>query len=112
MRYKNKIDSSIVVATQWFKNGDHPKDDVKITMSSQGKLFYSEGKVVKYYRVKDSLGLNKCQKCNYIMNHHGLLALYNTVVCPGDWIITGEDKVYYYLPDLHFKENYEQISTI
>lgn len=110
MRYKNKNDSSIVEATQWFKNGDHPKDDVKITIASKGKLFYSEGKIVGYHRVKDSLGLNKCQKCNHIMNHHGELdsGEHYWIVCPTDWIITDSDHEYFLLSDIKFKENYEQ----
>ena len=101
-------------AYQWFKNGNHPLDNVLPTVGPRGKLWYSEGKVVKYYKVQDGLGLNKCQHCNNIMNHHGWIATLEGghIVCPGDWIVQGVKKEFWPVkPDI-FEITYEKVLDV
>lgn len=75
----------VIEASQWFKNGDHPKD-------GDGKF---EGKTVRYFRVPGIHGHQPCQQCGKIMHDHGWIDTPEggrdgaQVVCPGDWIITG-----------------------
>lgn len=96
----------VIEATQWFKNGDHPKDHkpfLNPTLTAMAKQRYqdylnSEGSVVRYYQlapVKDDL--TTCEICGKLLNIHGWV---NTlegghIVCPGDWIITGVAGEYY-----------------
>ena len=57
----------IVEATQWFKNGDHPKDNCMELMAmgeSHAQGLLSEGKIVRYYRHPDVPGQNTCMYCN------------------------------------------------
>lgn len=95
-------------AYQWFRNGDHPEDEVVPTVGPRGKLWYSEGKVVGYFKALGT-GLEQCQQCKHIMNHHGKI---NTlegqhIVCPGDWIVTGIKGEHWPVkPDI-FEETYE-----
>ena len=80
---------SVVEATQWFKNGDHPEDNRETFTGSDGKPFLGEGKVVRYYRTPKLDGQDKCQECDDIMHNHGWIDETNdSVVCPGDWVIT------------------------
>ena len=98
----------IVEAYQWFKNGDHPEDEVLPTVGPRGKLWYTEGKVVGFYRAIGT-GLEKCQQCQHILNHHGVL---NTLegqmtVCPGSWVITGIEGEKWAVKDSIFADTYD-----
>ena len=107
---KYKIKLVVVDAIQWFKNGDHPEDNTKIIIGSDGGLFRSEGKIVRYYRVPELDGQHECQYCGDIMHNHGWIdnqdGGYN--VCPGDWIIKGALGEYYVCHPNYFEKMYEE----
>lgn len=96
MKYIEK--SSIVDAFQWFKNGDHPEDDVMRAYEDTGKLPDSprEGKVVRYFRHPAIDGEYVCESCGKTMNQHGYLdtGYGGLTICPGDWIIREYENVY------------------
>lgn len=108
MKYRKK--PVIVEATQWFVNGDHPKDNcVGIQPKDGGQPFLSEGKVVRYYRNPYVKGKSKCKHCGKIMDKHGWIDTLEGghTVCPKDWIITGVEGEYYPCkPDI-FEQTYE-----
>ena len=107
MKFRKK--PVVIEATQWFKNGDHPLDDVRTIYGSVGEQFLSEGKVVRYYRHPDVAGMTRCRHCGDIMHNHGWIDTLegNHIVCPGDWIITGVQGEHYPCkPDI-FELTYE-----
>ena len=92
----------VIEATQWFKNGDHPKDYAEDTQGFEGgelRVFTGEdrrakgweGGVVRYYRTPTDSGERLCEHCHKRMHDHGWIDTLEGghVVCPGDWIITG-----------------------
>lgn len=89
MKFRKK--PVVIEATQWFKNGDHPKDDCETFEFGEFKGQLMEGKVVRYFRRPDTPGTRLCQHCNQVMNIHGWIDTKEGghIVCPGDWIITG-----------------------
>jgi hypothetical protein len=99
-------------AHQWFKNGDHPKDDTQmISVSGSDEVFRSEGKVVRYFRRPDVSGESLCKHCQHTMHVHGWIDTLEGghIVCPGDWIITGvKGELYPCKPDV-FAKSYEPI---
>ena len=102
----------VVEATQWFKNGDHPLDDVHPIQPSEKdkELLYSEGKVVGYYCLP-SVADGKCVHCSKIMRLHGFIDTLEGghSVCPGDFIITGiAGETYPCKPDI-FEATYEKV---
>jgi hypothetical protein len=101
-----------VEAAVWFKNGDHPLDRCE-TFDSEKGPFQGEGKVVRYYRRPEPEfdGQRPCPHCNHIMYLHGWIDVPQDgrVVCPGDWIITGDDGQFYPCkPDI-FEQTYEPV---
>lgn len=80
----------VIEATQWFKNGDHPKDECK-RIQHDGVYMWSEGKVVRYYRDPELSGELKCSLCGNQYHDHGWIDTLEGghIVCPGDYIITG-----------------------
>lgn len=100
----------VIEATQWFKSGDHPKDN-RETFDIGSGSFLGEGKVVRYYRTPNLNGQTPCQHCGDIMHNHGWIDTLEGghVVCPGDWIITGiKGEVYPCKPDI-FEATYEKV---
>ncbi len=96
----------VIEATQWFKNGDHPKDCSSRLQSG----FLSEGKIVRYYRHPDVSGQKVCEHCGRTMHDHGWIDTLEDghTVCPGDWIITGvKGEVYPCKSDI-FEMTYEK----
>jgi hypothetical protein len=84
----------VIEAVQWFKNGDHPDDDVLRPFEDTGKIPDEprEGLIVRYYRHPSGDGHEWCQQCkNNTMHAHGWIDTPEGghIVCPGDWIITG-----------------------
>ena len=92
----------VIEATQWFKNGDHPKDYESTIEGWEGRKLRTytgaerkergwEGDVVRYFRRPDVDGAQRCQHCSSIMHDHGWIDTLEGghIVCPGDWIITG-----------------------
>ena len=109
----------IIDATQWFKNGDHPKDHDPIWIENPTDMDikkYSEyleleGEIVRYYRHPDISGETICSKCKKPMNKHGWIDTLEDghSVCPGDWIITGvKGERYPCKPDI-FEQTYEEV---
>ena len=101
----------VIEAVQWFKNGDHPEDNCIPIQPSEGdqELFYSEGKIVRYFRRPDVPGDTVCQKCPATMRYHGWVDTLEGghIVCPGDWIIKGvKGEFYPCKPDI-FEATYE-----
>jgi|SRR5712672_3922278 len=106
--YRNK--PVVIEASQWFKNGDHPKDN-------SGRMkpdpMLCEGEVVRYYRHPNRPGGDTCQYCSEKMHIHGWLDTLEGghVVCPGDWIITGvKGENYPCKPDI-FAATYEEVTA-
>jgi hypothetical protein len=114
MKYRKK--PVVVAATQWFKNGDHPKDDAFVVGSSadgRGGLqaYEREGKIVRYFRHPDASGEKFCEHCGKTMHVHGWIDTLEGghIVCPGDWIITGVNGEFYPCkPDI-FEKTYEKV---
>ena len=112
MKFRKK--PVVIEATQWFKNGDHPADDVRLldaTHGGQSNIIETEGKVVRYFRSPDKAyaGERHCEKCGQIMHVHGWIDTLEGgyIVCPGDWIITGVNgENYPCKPDI-FEATYE-----
>lgn len=93
----------VIVAHQWFKNGDHPED---------GNV-NSEGIVVRYFRRPEpEYQSNKIHElCGTIWHDHGWMDTLEGghIVCPGDWIIRGiQGERYPCKPDI-FAATYEVI---
>lgn len=74
----------------WWKNGDHPNDDVWRPFEDTGKKPTEprEGKVVRYFRHPQIDGNSLCDSCNYKMNGHGWIdnGRDGCKVCPGDYV--------------------------
>ena len=91
-----------VEASQWFRNGDHPKDDPFRAFEDTGKLptEMREGNVVRYFRHPKIPGDSICEKCAHVFNLHGFIDNPDVgqVVCPGDWVITSTVTPGYYFP--------------
>jgi len=111
MKYKKK--PIVIEATQWFKNGDHPLDNVYRPYEDTGEIPKEprEGEIVRYYIHPNTKGETKCVKCRHIIKDHGWI---NTlegghIVCVGDWIITGVAGEHYPCkPDI-FEATYEKV---
>lgn len=93
---------------QWWKNGDHPDDNLppadRILPGER-----TEGLVVRYFRSPDVSGSTECAHCGRIMHDHGWIDTLEGghIVCPGDVVITGvRGERYPCKPDI-FAETYE-----
>ena len=111
MKFRKK--PVVVEATQWFKNGDHPQDESIPLPPLVGdtELFYTEGKIVRYFRRPDVSGNSLCRECGKTMHVHGWIDTKEGghIVCPGDWIITGvQGERYPCKPDI-FAATYEPV---
>ncbi len=105
----------VIEATQWFKNGDHPQDNVFRPFEDTGEKPTEprEGEIVRYYRTPELDGQNKCKKCGDIMHNHGWIDTLEGghIVCPTDWIIKGvQGEFYPCKPDI-FEQTYEKVET-
>lgn len=107
----------VIEASQWFKNGDHPLDNVRQTPSAiyreNDVPLETEGKVVRYFRHPDIDGQSECKHCNVIMHHHGWIDTLEGghIVCPKDYIITGiQGEMYPCKPDI-FEQTYEPVEN-
>lgn len=90
MKYQNKVE--IAEATRWFKNGDHPLDDVWRRFEDTGALPLEprEGKVVRYFRHPGVNGLKACNICGKMFREHGWIDSggQGQPVCPGNFVVT------------------------
>lgn len=103
----------VIEAIQWFKNGDHPLDDVYRPFEDTGEIpsIPREGKVVRYFRYPHVSGEKRCEHCNATMHYHGWIDTLEGghIVCPFDFIITGiKGELYPCKPDI-FAETYEEV---
>ena len=91
-----------VEATQWFKNGDHPDDNVHLI---------GEGQVVRYYRNPEINGQMECGQCGHKMHDHGWIdkGPIGHTVCPGDWILTIATGECCSIHPRRFREMYEPV---
>lgn len=110
----------VIEASQWHKNGDHPKDyaneitgleggELRTWPGSHGKENDWEGQVVRRYRSPDVHGESLCEQCGEPHHVHGWVDTLEQGhrVCPGDWIITGiKGEIYPCKPDI-FAATYE-----
>jgi len=110
MKYRKK--PIVIEATQWYKNGDHPKDNTRMITRKDSTSFMSEGKIVRYFRHPGVGGQSVCRYCDKIMHVHGWIDTLQGghAVCPGDWIITDIIKNEHYpcKPDI-FATTYEEV---
>jgi hypothetical protein len=108
MKYRKK--PVVVEATQWFKNGDHPDDNIgaRHDDDSGNKV---EGEVVRYYRHPEDNGERKCEHCGIRMHEHGWIDTLEGGhnVCPGDWVITGVAGERYPCKPTIFDATYEPV---
>ena len=117
MKYRKK--PVVIEASQWFKNGDHPKDYAAdmygfdgVVTGAERKLKGWEGGVVRYFRRPDVSGSTTCRHCGMSMHGHGWIDTKEGghIVCPGDFIITGvKGERYPCKPDI-FAATYEPVS--
>jgi len=97
-----------IEASQWFKNGDHPKDG---TDRMQPDFSECEGAVVRYFRRPDVPGTTPCRHCDKTMHDHGWIDTLEGghIVCPGDYVITGvKGENYPCKPDI-FAATYDEV---
>ncbi len=102
----------VIEATQWFKNGDHPEDDIQEVEDDETNFLRTDGKIVRRFRRPDTSGIAKCEKCDKIFHIHGWIDTHEGghIVCPGDWIVTGVQGEHYPCkPDI-FEETYDKVS--
>lgn len=103
----------VIEASQWFKNGDHPKDNAAEIFdypNGQRPQVIREGAIVRYFRRPDVSGEQACQHCAKRMHDHGWIDTLEGghIVCPGDWVITGvKGEIYPCKPDI-FEATYDQ----
>ena len=128
--------TSLIEATQWFKNGDHPDDHVGepavdlskllelhpellsrdepiITADIPPEAYYEriEGMVVRFFRDPYTPGDTRCMSCGNTMHDHGWIDTLEGghPVCPGDWIATGIKGEHWNIkPDI-FEATYEAV---
>lgn len=117
MKFRKK--PVVIEATQWFRNGDHPSDNVGEVIPDEMEPGHhykrQEGAVVRYFRHPDIPGSQICKECGQTMHVHGWLDTQEGKdgaqrVCPGDWIITGvRGETYPCKPDT-FALTYEAVA--
>lgn len=107
MKYRKK--PVLTEATQWFKNGDHPKDESKPVEKAEGSPGLTEGRVVRYFQSLNIPGGRFCSECGNVMQKHGILNGLNgeETICPGDYIVTDRRGRYYKLSAAEFEAQYE-----
>jgi hypothetical protein len=74
----------------WWKNGDHPGDNVYRPYEDTGKIPSEprEGQIVRYYRHPNVSGDSICNYCQRKMNDHGWIDCEGDgkTVCPGSYV--------------------------
>lgn len=102
-------------AFRWFKNGDHPQDEVTHIRTASNRSTTTEGKVVGYFHLEGLDPLMLCPICGQHVHKHGLLQGQRAVdasamVCPGDWIEYSPITQYHIRHnDAALRLNYEEI---
>lgn len=105
MKYRKK--STLVEATQWVENGDHPEDESK---PIEGSTQLTEGKVVRYFP-EDAIPADPyCPECGNLMERHGFLPDGRDgeqAICPGDYVVTDRNGFHYRMSRGAFESVYE-----
>ena len=111
----------IIEATQWFKNGDHPKDHdhigpgpfSQVDLEKYAEYTQTEGHVVRYYRHPEHDGQAPCKPCGGVMHVHGWIDTLEGghIVCPGDWVITGVRGEHYPCKPGIFASTYDSVTV-
>lgn len=107
MKYRKE--PVVIEANQWFKNGDHPKDNSCPISPEDHDL--CEGEIVRYFRHPEISGDTQCKHCGNDMHWHGWIDTLEGghIVCPRDWIIEGVNGEFYPCkPDI-FEKTYELV---
>ena len=105
----------MVEATQWWKNGDHPDDNVFRPFEDTGKVPTEprEGAVVRYFRRPEPEYAVETlhEPCGVRWHDHGRIDTLEGghTVCPGDWVITGIAGERYPCKDKIFRATYEAV---
>ena len=105
-----------IIADRWFRNGDHPQDFSETILGEDGRAFWSEGKVVRYFRRPDIKGDLICQACKIQFDLHGWiddgsLNGQGRSVCPGDYILSEGGEQYNVINAEAFKDEYEVLRS-
>ena len=103
-----------IEATQWFKNGDHPMDDVYRPYEDNGEIPITprEGKIVRYYRTPSfQSNIPDCRQCGEPMNKHGWIDGQGdgTIVCPGDYVVGGRGQKFYTVKPYLFEQTHTKV---
>lgn len=111
MKFRKK--PVIIEASQWMKNGDHPKDNCEYYKdpSTYHGVRQGEGQIVRYYRKPSGDGEKECDQCGFLMKQHGWIDTLEGghIVCVGDWIITGVAGENYTCKPKIFESTYEKV---
>lgn len=133
MGYYRKKQQIIVEAYQWFKNGDHPKDESFSPCPETGEIPKEprEGKVIKYFKVSSLKEDILCKDCGKPLKSHGFLedtyAQKRTishrnshiglghiedgfVICPGSYILTNPVDGYLPFDEKGFEKIHEEVN--
>lgn len=112
MKFRKK---QTIEAFRWFKNGDHPKDNVFRPYLDTGEIPTEprEGKVVRYFRNPHKNGTDTCPSCEHTYDNHGWIDLSDKgyTVHVGDWIVTNGTGYVSFRPDI-FEQTYEKVENI
>lgn len=117
MKYRKK--PVVIEATQWFKNGDHPRDyaedrprftpagAVETIPGAECRRLGMEGEVIRFFPEPDE---SACKHCGVRMHEHGWIDTLEGghIVCPGDFIVTGVRGERYPVKPWIFWATYEQ----
>ena len=103
---KHRKKPIVIEATQWFRNGDHPKD---------GSDSSIEGKFVRYFRHPKISGDAVCAHCNKRFHYHGWIDTFNArtidlIICPGDWVLIDVVGQVFTIQPENFNILYERIA--
>lgn len=105
----------VVEATQWWRNGDHPKDDIDEweVDETTGETFQRlEGAVVRFYNDPQHPDDEEHMACGRLWHSHGWIDGYSKspegiIVCPGDWVVTSPGGHYSVIGVAEFEAEYE-----
>ena len=106
-------DLDLDVAHRWWKNGDHPDDNVRLIdiEADDGTLidFLTEGEVVRRYRHPDVDGTDLCLICAQAWDVHGWIdeGGEGITVHPGDWVVTAKNGDHYAVREGIFGTSWE-----
>lgn len=72
---------------RWWKNGDHPEDEVEAIVGDDGISRLTPGKVVRPYEAEPGQENTLCTVCSAPFSIHGVVEGAG-IVHPGDFVVT------------------------